>query len=137
MSNYRVITDLEDKRKMIILDKDEKDFSESDIDSIKKFIWVIVNLKSGFVKEKPVEKLYVRWLRNHSYEYGDCSNIKQYPTEQNETLFQLGGIIIYVNNIDLPVISQNPENDKAFLIIERYLKKYGEILINYINKEYK
>ena len=134
MSNYRVITDLEDKRKMIILDKDEKDFSESDIEYISSFISTIITFLSRDKDNiEPIEKFYIKW-KCSSLGLGDYSNMESRIDENtSKNNIFLNSILVFINS-DICISYNNTEDNQGYYIIENYFDKYGKIVIDYINK---
>ena len=118
MSNYRVITDLEDKRKMIILNKDDKEFSESEIEYISSFISTIITFLSRDKDNiEPIEKFYIKW-KCSSLGVGDYLN----------------SILVFINSDICISYNNNTEDNQGYYIIENYFDKYGKIVIDYINK---
>lgn len=134
MSNYRVITDLEDKRKMIILNKDDKEFSESDIEYISSFISTIITFLSRDKDNiEPIEKFYIKW-KCLSLGLGDYSNMKSCIDENtSKNNVFLNSILVFINS-DICISYNNTEDNQGYYIIENYFDKYGKIVIDYINK---
>lgn len=134
MGNYRVITDLEDKRKMIILNKDDKEFSESEIEYISSFISTIITFLSRDKDNiEPIEKFYINW-KCLSLGLGDYSNMKSCIDENtSKNNVFLNSILVFINS-DICISYNNTEDNQGYYIIENYFDKYGKIVIDYINK---